>query len=323
MSTNSQDQEIDLGQVFKKIGSFFQNIVDGFFDAILFVKKNIIILSILFIVGAGLGFYLDKTNKTYNNEIIVTPNFGSVDYLYSKIALLDAKKKENDTLFFSNLGIKNVKEFGKIQIEPIIDVFKFVDKKPDNFELIKLMAEDGDLDKIVENDVTSKNYPFHLIKFSTTKKTDNEKTIEPLLNYLNDSEYFKTIQKQYFENENIKLKANDSIIAQIDNLIDGFSESVSSGSKTDKMVYISDNNQLNEIISTKNQLIGEKGILKINLINNDKVIKDISTTINSIDTKGLKGKKKFALPLLFIILFIAYKFFISFYKKQLVKRNLA
>lgn len=323
MSTNSQDQEIDLGQVFKKIGSFFQNIVDGFFDAILFVKKNIIILSILFIVGAGLGFYLDKTNKTYNNEIIVTPNFGSVDYLYSKIALLDAKKKENDTIFFSNLGIKNVKEFGKIQIEPIIDVFKFVDKKPDNFELIKLMAEDGDLDKIVENDVTSKNYPFHLIKFSTTKKTDNEKTIEPLLNYLNDSEYFKTIQKQYFENENIKLKANDSIIAQIDNLIDGFSESVSSGSKTDKMVYISDNNQLNEIISTKNQLIGEKGILKINLINNDKVIKDISTTINSIDTKGLKGKKKFALPLLFIILFIAYKFFISFYKKQLVKRNLA
>ena len=170
MSTNSHDQEIDLGQVFKKIRSFFQSIVDSFFDAILFVKKNIIILSILFVIGAGIGFYLDKTNKSYNNEIIVTPNFGSVDYLYSKIALLDAKKRENDTVFFSNLGIKNVKDFGKIQIEPIIDVFKFVDKKPDNFELIKLMAEEGDLDKILENEVTSKNYPFHLIKFSTSKK---------------------------------------------------------------------------------------------------------------------------------------------------------
>lgn len=323
MSTNSHDQEIDLGQVFKKIRSFFQSIVDSFFDAILFVKKNIIILSILFVIGAGIGFYLDKTNKSYNNEIIVTPNFGSVDYLYSKIALLDAKKRENDTAFFSNLGIKNVKDFGKIQIEPIIDVFKFVDKKPDNFELIKLMAEDGDLDKIVENEVTSKNYPFHLIKFSTSKKTEIDKTIEPLLNYLNDSEYFKAIQKQYLENENIKMKANDSIIKQIDKLVEGFSKSVASGSKSDKMVYISDNNQLNEIINTKNGLIGEQGVLRLNLISNDKIIKDISTTINSLNTKELNGKKKFVLPILFIVLFIVFKIFRGFYKNQLAKRKLA
>src|SRR5690606_29504838 len=130
--------------------------------------------------------------------------------------------------------------------EPIIDVFKFVDKKPDNFELIQLMAEDGDLDKIVENEVTSKNYPFHLIKFKTLKTTDRSKTVDPLLSYLNDSDYFKTIQNQYFENENIKMKANDSIIKQIDDLVEGFAKSAASSSKTDKMVYISDNNQLNE-----------------------------------------------------------------------------
>lgn len=323
MSTNSQDQEIDLGQVFKKVGSFFQSMVDSLFDAILFVKKNIIILSILFVVGAGLGFYLDKTDKTYNNEIIVTPNFGSVDYLYSKIALLDAKKKENDTLFFSNLGIKNVKEFGKIEIEPIIDVFKFVDKKPDNFELIKLMAEDGDIDKIVENEITSKNYLFHQIKFSTSKKTDLEKTVEPLLNFLNDSEYFRSIQKQYIENENIKMKANDSIITQIDKLVEGFAKSAASGSKTDKMVYISDNNQLNEIINTKNVLINEQGILRLNLLNNDKIIKNISTTVNILNTKGLNGKKKFVLPLVLVGFFIVFKLSVRFYKKQHTKRNLA
>ena len=44
MSTNSQDQEIDLGQVFSKIGKFFKKIVDSTFDAVLFVRKNIIIL---------------------------------------------------------------------------------------------------------------------------------------------------------------------------------------------------------------------------------------------------------------------------------------
>lgn len=322
MSTNSQDQEIDLGQVFKKIGNFFQSIVDTLFDGILFVKKNIIILSILFVVGAGLGFYLDKTVKTYNNEIIVTPNFGSVDYLYSKIALLEAKKKENDTIFFSNIGIKNVKDFGEIKIEPIIDVFKFVDKKPDNFELIKLMAEDGDLEKIVENEVTSKNYPFHLIKFKTLKTTHRSKTVDPLLSYLNDSDYFKTIQKQYFENENIKMRANDSIIKQIDNLVEGFTKSAASSSKTDKMVYISDNNQLNEIINTKNGLISEQGEKRLSLINNNKIIKEISTTINRLNTKGLNGKRKFILPIVFIFIFIGVVGFKNFYKKQIAKRNL-
>ena len=323
MSTNSQDQEIDLGQIFNKVGGFFQSLIDRLFDFILFIKKNIIVLVILFVIGASLGFFLDKTSKSFNNEIIVTPNFNSVDYLYSKIALLDAKKRENDTIFFSNLGFKNVKDLNIIQIEPIIDVFKFVDQKPDNFELIKLMAEDGDLDKIVENEVTSKNYPFHLIKFSTSKKTDIDKTVQPLLNYLNDSDYFKTIQKQYLDNETIKMKANDSIIKQIDKLIEGFSKSVSSGSKTDKMVYISDNNQLNEIINTKNVLIKEQGSLRMNFINSDKIIKEISTTVNILNSKGLNGKMKLVLPFIFVILFLFFKGFQNFYKNQLAKRNLA
>lgn len=123
MSTNSQDQEIDLGQVFKKIGNFFKSLIDKLFDVILFIKKNIIILAILFIIGAAIGFYLDKTNKRYNNEVIVAPNFSSVDYLYSKIELLEAKRKENDTVFFKELGFKNVKELGLIKIEPVLDVF--------------------------------------------------------------------------------------------------------------------------------------------------------------------------------------------------------
>ena len=63
MSTNSQDQEIDLGQVFKKIGNFFKSLIDSLFDVILFIKKNIVVLAILFIIGAAIGFYLDKTNS--------------------------------------------------------------------------------------------------------------------------------------------------------------------------------------------------------------------------------------------------------------------
>lgn len=321
MSTNSQDQEIDLGQVFKKIGSFFQLIIDKVFDFILFLKRNIIVIAILFIVGAVWGYFKDK-DKSYTNEIIVQPNFGSVDYLYAKIALLDAKKKEKDTTFFTNIGFKDVKKIAKFKIEPIIDVYKFIDGENGNFEMIKLMAEDGNIDDIIKNQITSKNYAYHLITFTTSKKALKEDTVEPLLNYLNNSEYFSLIQKQYIKNQDIKAKANDSVINQIDKLIEGFSNSAASGSKTDKMVYISDNNQLDEIIKTKNNLIYEQGVIRISKLSNDKIIKEVSTTINSLNREGIQGKMKFILPLFLVFLFMMIVAFKNFYKKQLTKRNL-
>ena len=93
MSSNSQDQEIDLGQVFNKVGSFIQIGIDSIFDLFLFIKKNILILVVLLISRIILGFFLDKINQSYNHEIIVIPNLGSTDYLYSKIDLLESKRK--------------------------------------------------------------------------------------------------------------------------------------------------------------------------------------------------------------------------------------
>jgi hypothetical protein len=50
------------------------------------------------IIGIGLGFYLDKTQKKFD-QIIVTPNFKSTDYLYSKINLINSKIIERDIAF--------------------------------------------------------------------------------------------------------------------------------------------------------------------------------------------------------------------------------
>jgi len=321
MSSNSQDQEIDLGQVFSKIGSFFSNLVDKFFDFLFFLIKNSVIIIILLVIGVGVGYFLDKTSKTYNHEIIVSPNFGSVDYLYAKVNLLEAKKKENDTVFISNLGIKNVKKLGKIEIEPVIDLYKFITSKQENFDLIKLMAEDGSLDKIVKDEITSKNYPFHVIKFSTSKLILEADVVNPLLNYFNDSEYYNRVKNQYLENTKIKMSANDSTTAQINALLNDFSKTTSSNQKSDKLVYYNENNNLNEIIKTKDALVSEQGDLRMRLINSDKVIKEISITTNIINTKGTSGKLKLVLPILFIFMFLLLHLFRNFYKNQLQKRS--
>ena len=79
MSTNSQEQEIDLSQIGKSISKIFQNVINKCFDLLFFIQKKIIIIGTLFILGIGLGIYLDQEPTTYSsNDLVVSPNFGSV-----------------------------------------------------------------------------------------------------------------------------------------------------------------------------------------------------------------------------------------------------
>jgi len=84
MSTNSQDQEIDLGLVAKGIKDFFNGIINSFFDFIFFLKKKILLVISLFVIGLVLGYFLDNKGS-YTQDILVIPNFGSNEYLYKKI----------------------------------------------------------------------------------------------------------------------------------------------------------------------------------------------------------------------------------------------
>lgn len=317
---NSDNQEIDLSQISKKMGVFFENIATTIFKAILFFKRNILWVGILFVLGFGLGLYLDKTTKVYDSEIIVSPNFGSIDYLYAKIDLISSKINDGDTLFLKKIvGIKEPKKLKKIEIVPITDVYKFINNSDKNFEFVKLLAEDGDIKKIVNENLTSKNYPYHLISFTTDSQTSNEKSVQPILNFLNNSDYYKTIQKEYLNNVKIKMVENDSIIAQINGLLNAFSSTANGSQKSDKLVYYNENSQLNEVIKIKDGLINEQGSHRIEMVNLDKIVKDNSVTLNIKNNKAVNGKMKLVLPFLFISIFIIIGYFMSYYKRQMAK----
>lgn len=322
-SQNSSDnQEIDLSEISKKIGGFFEDISTRIFKGILFLKRNIIVIAILFVIGVVLGIYLDKTSKSYDHQVIVTPNFGSIDYLYSKVELINSKIEEKDTLFLKDvLGLKEPKKFKKIAIEPINDVYKFIENRDENFEFIKLLAEDGDIKKIITEKVTSKNYPFHAISFSTSALTSEKHTVEPILKYLNDSDYYSKIQKEYVNNIKVKIVANDSIISQINGFLNTLSNK-GNKSQSSNLVYINENTQLNDVIKTKDELVNDQGRRRIELINTDKIIKQISVTLNIKNIKSINGKLKLFLPFLFIFIFIGITILRSFYRRQLAKSKL-
>lgn len=321
MSTNAphnqEDQEIDLSLIYKRIGGFFDGINTKLFRCIQFFIKNWIVITILLIIGTGIGMYLDNNQKTYDNQIIVQPNFGSTDYLYSKIELIQSKIKDGDTVFLKNaVGINEPKRLKKIEIKPIADIYKFIENKGENFNLLKLMAEDGDIKKIIEDNITSKNYKFHTINFKTEGLTGNKQTVQPLLNFLNQSDFYKEVQKLSVDNLKEKLIQNDTIISQIDGILNGFSNRVNSSQKSDKLVYYNENVQLKDIIVTKDTLIKENARLKIALLTSDKIIKENENTLNIKNIEAINGRLKFAMPILFVLIYIMIRFFIAFYRKQ-------
>ena len=272
---------------------------------------------ILFLAGFGLGWFLDSTQKSYKHEIIVAPNFGSTDYLSSKIELINSKINEGDTIFLKEVvGIQQPKNLKMIEVKPIADVYNFIKNRPENFELIKLMAEDGDIKKILDESMTSKNYTNQAILISTGKKVSEEKLIQPLLKYLNTTDYYNKIQKETYYNITTKMKQNDSIIKQIDGVLSNFSNTLKGSLKNDKLVYYNENTQLNDIIKTKDALLNEQSFHRLELIGYDKTIKDNSISINVEYRKPFYLKFKFLLPVVFIVLFFLLPFCKRSYKRK-------
>lgn len=317
MSTNSQEQEIDLGQIGKSIKNFFNGMVNSFFDFLFFIKKKIIIITVLVIVGVALAFVFDT--KVYNHEVAVIPNFGSNEYLYKKIEQVDTKLREEDDAFFKELGVKNYEDILEVKIEAYPAIYSFVNSKNEenNFELIKLMAEDGNIDKIMKDEITSKNYYHHKISIQTKGMYKKEEFITPLLKYLNSNSYYETQQKITQKNLSDKLALNDSLIVQIDKLILLLSSNNSSGTIT-----ISEKNSIPELIEKKDKLILENQYLLKNQAIVDTVIKEESSIINIRYYKPLLLNNKILFPALLILCYFLFYSSSKIYKKQQARTNI-
>jgi hypothetical protein len=318
------DSEIDVFQITTKVKKGFERLNTLLFNCIQFFVHQWKIVTFLLIIGFGLGLFLDKNNKLYTHEITVIPNFGSVDYLYAKINLLQSKINAGDAAFLQNeVGLIHPEALRKIEIKPIADVYKFIEDKERNFELIKLMAEVGEVKKVLEDNITSKNYTYHNISVVTNGITNEKELITPLLNYLNQSDYFSAMQEVEVANLKQNIAQNDTIIQQINGVLDGFSANVKSSLKNDKLMYYNENTQLNDIIRSKRDLLFDQSKNRLKIINFQKTIKEITFTLNSTTSKVVNGVMKFVLPLFLILLFVFIRLFIRFYQKQLAKSKTA
>jgi hypothetical protein len=317
--------EIDLDRVKQKMRGYVSGFGDSVFNAMLFIKKHIVLLIALFVIGAGLGTYLDRESKEYLQKVYVIPNFNSIDYLYEQVDRIESKLKKGDKEFVKNLGIKNPKLLTSIEIEPVVDIYDFLTQAGSNteheqskVELFRIISDNADVNKVISDKVTSRNYRYHLITIGTSEEVDRDAVVDPLLATINANPYLLQVQKECIDNLHEKVKENDSIIKQINQVIEGYS--LASKSSSPSMLYYNNNTDITQLLNLKNALVRENGDSRITEIDFQKIVKDIAVVSNINENVPLIAKLKVLLPLLFVGLFLVFKALQSFYKKQAAKR---
>jgi uncharacterized membrane protein len=311
MSKQVQD-EISLTDVNQFFNNQFKRINGSIFSLFQFFFKHKLPIISLFILGIVLGFFSDK-NRNYKQEIIVLPNFNSVDYLYEKVNVFNSKIKEKDSLVFQKYGLKDFKKISKVEIVPIIDIYKLGQSSGSNLEMIKLMTEDISMDEIIEGSINKKAYLYHIITIKTKKKIKAEEVIQPFMNYLNDSDYFKELQKIAVENTEFRIRENDSTLIQLNGILNNFSDLNQKGEKSTSLIYYNENTQLNDLFYTKDKLTIDRGVLQANLVNFKKIITDLGFIENKMIKNPIPDKILF--PIILVFLYMGIIFTIGFWKK--------
>lgn len=299
----SGNNEIDLLKVTDNLSKNLSNSIQHFKSFLKFLKKNILYIILVFILGAVAGFFYDKFNKTYYSNIIVSPNFETVDYLYDKVELLNSNVSQEKEQTLADLKIDESKKIGKIEVEPIEDIYKFIKKEIAYLEVFKIMSENNDAKKVIEDYATSKNFNLHKITVNSSSKI-TEEDLQQFIKYINDSKYYNEMRVKILTNLDDQIRTNQVSIAQIDSILN----TAPSKNKINSSLSVNDNSELNNLLHNKKALVHENHELTVHKSNLDYIITPINYAPNIINKKGLNGKMKFVFPVIFVGGFIILAF---------------
>lgn len=229
MSTNLPEQqpseEIDLGQLFKLIGnafdrffrfigSIFNKLFLAFVWLVFFTKKHLVKVLIAGIIGVGLGFLKQKTEKkVYNSAAIIQQNYNTGEHLSNTIQYYNSLFQQKDSVEASkilNITKSRSKQIAGLEMESNLtenqklQLFNEYIKSLDS-----VLASTVKYKDFLEN---SKDYNYNIQKLTLKSHTkDNFKDVlTTIINNIDSSEFFKNERDKFIN----KLNNTDNAIEQ-------------------------------------------------------------------------------------------------------------
>ncbi|MCX2718534.1 hypothetical protein [Lentiprolixibacter aurantiacus] len=314
--TNNQNQsdEIDLGQLFAMIGRGFNNLFKGLLRGFLYLKRNLVILATLIIVGGLLGFALKfVVGEEQKLDVIVTPNLDTKNYLYDVVAEIQSDIKSKDTVFFSSMGMDMDKMDGfKIEITPLKtqsgsgleDEMKFL-------ELLKDFDNSDEITDILKSELEDKTTKDQRITFYFKDAKSGKEYAQKIIDYINSNPYYTDLLKVYTENAQNRIRRNDSLIGQIDVLINNYTQKMlKEQAMTEGRLVLENQEPLNipSLFELKTRLTRDTEEKKLELEETEKAITVVNFGKPHKVQKPLFQKDVALIPLIFVGLFFLFSF---------------
>lgn len=213
MSAANHNDEIDLFQIFGMIKEFFRKILRAIFSVITFYKKKAILFLSLLLIGAAIGFFMDRyqdTKDTYTQEIIIEPKYKSTKYIYDFVESLESNFRDDSFIKKLNITPHQIKNVKEIKIEPVVQVTDILDQLKESYEDIEFFSEILELDE--EKELSQEKYRVfynqHTLTIDFTQKSIlNKKVTDAILNYIKLNVYYQ-------DRVHLSLKQNKANIEQ-------------------------------------------------------------------------------------------------------------
>ncbi len=307
MGQNSND-EIDLGLVFRKIQEWYRKLLIALYHGFRFVLKNWLILIILIVGGAAAGHFWQKSiDADKKATLIIQANFDSTSYVYNAIELLNTKQKQGDKKFLQQYGFNTEdSELVDLEIYPIVNIMDLLEKsETSDRNLEQYLAQSDFEEDILLSEVYYTEYKYHKL-YVTTSSIGTMETVQKVLDYLNSNELLQEKRVVAIEDVKTRIARNEKSIENIDGVFDVHTGKTETNINPSQIFFRhQENNNLHQLVTTKNELISENEKLREQLIVYDNVV----TVINKPELHfifSILDKKRTLIPLGLVMLFFGF-----------------
>lgn len=319
MAEQNSSEELDISRVMDKIRKGYHNFLVWLYGLFQFVVSRWIIILVLIISGAVLGYIFQKSEFPKETTLLVQINFGAANYVYDAIEQLDYKINERDTILLKEIGFykRDTIAIKKIEIEPVVDIMEIVQsEKGDERNVEILIQQARNEEDVLTSDIFIPKYKLHKIKILASAHASSV-TINTLLDFLNDNNIINKIQTTTIESTEREIHQNNQSINSIDSIVKIYGSRPLQRSN-DSQIYFNNmdlnNGNVHLLFEQKNLIIERNEKLKIELIKYENIVQLMNKPMLQVK-KGFFDNKVIAIPILLLFLFLIFAILKHFYNK--------
>ena len=302
----SSSDEIDLGQlfqyigngiksIFSAIGGFLMGIVNALFWLLLLIRKNLILLGLIFIIAAVGGYFLDQIlPKKYVSKMVVEPNFNSAQQLYNSVEFLNSLADSEDSITLGaalNIESKLAARLKEIRVESYTDENQKL-KLFDQFvrELDSITAQNIDIEEYLDN-FNSMDARFHQITV-ISENSSLARMIQPaIISSIESNEYFRLQKRVNDENMTLQEAVYKKQLSEIDKVLELYQSVMLKEAENPGQVTTISLGEGGEKTNREIELIQEREVLKNRIVYLNRERANTTSILNIISDFPSKGSE--------------------------------